>query len=185
MNYVIQAISILGAVIAFIAYQQKEHKRVVLCRALCDACFTIHWLLQSAWVGMAMGVVCVIKDVTLAFAVEKGKHVRLCAAILCLLYIAMGIVSILYSDDSIAIGVLLIVANLNGTIAYCIKNEIVMRAVDLPTEIVWLIYNARAVSLGGILCQSFMVVSMLFYLARFVWKRYKTKEQNGKRRKTV
>lgn len=175
MYYVIQAIGVLGAIIAFIAYQQKEHKKIVLCRALCDACFTVHWLLQSAWVGMAMGIVCVVKDVTLAFAVEKNRYIKTCTILLCILYLAMGIVSMLFSEDSIVIGILLIAANINGTIAYSIRNEMVMRIVDLPTEVVWLVYNARAVSFGGILCQSFMLVSIMIYFGRSAWKAHKDK----------
>lgn len=177
MYYVIQGIGILGAIIAFIAYQQKEHKRIVICRGLCDFTFTVHWALQSAWVGAAMGVVCVIKDLTLAFAVEKGKRVKLWTAIICVLYVAMGTVSIIFSTDGIAIGILLIAANINGTIAYSIKNEIVMRIVDFPTEVIWLVYNSLALSFGGIICQSFIIVSIIIALVKhFVQKRRRAKE---------
>ena len=83
MYYFIQAIGVFGAVVAFVAFQQKQHKKIVVLRAVTDSLFTFHWLLQSAWVGMAMGIVCVIKDLTLAFAVEKNRHVKLCTVLLC------------------------------------------------------------------------------------------------------
>lgn len=180
MYYVIQAIGIVGAIIAFIAFQQKEHKKIIICRSLSDLAFTVHWGLQCAWVGMAMGVVCIIKDLTLAFAVEKQKHVKLLTVIICVLYAAMGTVSILFTTDGIAVGILLIIANINGTIAYSIKNEIVMRLVVLPTEVVWLIYNSLALSFGGIICESFVILSIFIALMRYLIKKRKSKNETEK-----
>lgn len=185
MYYLIQTIGIVGAVVAFVAFQQKQHKRIVAFRAVTDCLFTFHWLLQSAWVGTAMGIVCVIKDLILAFAVEKNRHVKLCTVLLCALYIAMGAISIVFSNDSIAIGVLLIAANLNGTVAYSISNEILMRMIDLPTEVVWLVYNLRAMSFGGITCQTFIIISILIVFIRFSIKKLWRREDDSERKRTT
>lgn len=55
---------------------------------------------------------------------------------------------------------LIIIAKVLSTVAYGNKNTTVVRGIILITSVSWLIYNACVLSIAGVLCEAFTLLSL-------------------------
>jgi len=156
MDFIIQGIGIVGAILSFIAFQNKHHFKILMFKMGSTLCFALQFALLKAYTGMAMNIFEVVVLLTDAILVSKNKKTisfiivsgALCVVIGAFTWI--GYVSIL----AIAGGLIV-------TIAFGIKNPKYLRFVFFFGSICWLIYDIIYFSLGGIITEVFSLVSII------------------------
>ena len=73
MPFLIQAIGIMGAIFAFIAYQQKVHKWIMTYKTCSALCFVLQFILMKAYTGLAMNVLGIVIYLGSAYLIAKEK----------------------------------------------------------------------------------------------------------------
>lgn len=162
MNLIIQGLGAIGIIASIISFQCKNHKKILLFRTLNEFFFGIQFLLLGAYTGMAMNFVGCVRNVIFSNRVENKKSTRVPVVIFCMMFVAFGILTWQGKRS-----ILVIAAKLLSTIAYGNKNETVVRTIIFIASTCWLIYNAMAGSVAGILCESFSLGSLIIGIMKY------------------
>lgn len=162
MNLIIQGLGAIGIIASIISFQCKNHKKILLFRTLNEFFFGIQLLLLGAYTGMAMNFVGCVRNVIFSNRVENKKSTKGPIVLFCMMFVAFGILTWQGKRS-----ILVIAAKLLSTIAYGNKNETVVRTIIFVTSTCWLIYNAMAGSVAGILCESFSLGSLIIGIMKY------------------
>ena len=172
MEYLIQAIGIVGAVFAFIAFQNKHHFRILLLKTCSVLCFSLQFGLMRAYTGMAMNVVETVVLLTSAFLVAKNKKTLpfvITASVLCVVIGALSWVG--YAS------LLAIAGELFVTVASGVRNPKYLRCIFFFGSLCWLIYDSICFSLGGIITEVFSLASIIIATVMLLREERKQKKQ--------
>ena len=162
MDFWIQAIGILGAVFAFVAYQQKSHKGIMVLKTCSALCFVTQFILMKAYTGLVMNVLGIIIYLESAYLIAKEKNVipfTVVFSLACILtgaFTWVGIVSLLA-----------ILGETVVTIACACKDPKYVRYISLIGSVCWLLYDSIYFSLGGIITEVFAIISIIVATIRF------------------
>ena len=163
----------LGMAAAVISFQCRNNKPYYLLQATSGAFFALQFFLSSllpgggAWAGFMINALNVLRGVVYAFC-EKARTAWPFSIGLMLAYTACGVLSITVFGESVVLGILVTVAQLAGTVFMKLGKPKVIRIGTLTAvSPIWLVYDIFKVSVGGILCESFNMGSIVVALFRF------------------
>ncbi len=158
-----QIISIVAAVLLLSSFQQRTHKRIVVMQAVSGLLFGIQYLLVGAYEGMACNFIGMARAITYAFR-GKSKFVDSlwCPTVFAAAFIASGILT--YKSP---ISLLPIAAMVIASFVLWNTKTQQLRALTLPTSVMWLIYNALHDSYVATLTEVFCEISIIIGLIRF------------------
>ncbi len=161
MDIVTQAIGVLGMLIAFISFQCKENKKFFLLQAASGASFAIHFFLLGSYTGAFLNSLNILRGFACGFAPKKLR-----TAICILMAVLYTTVTLLTWESPIHL--LVLVAQLTGTTVMWYNNGKIIRIAQFcVTSPIWLIHNIYYFSLGGILCESFNLISIVVSILRY------------------
>lgn len=160
MDVITQIIGILGMIFAVISFQYKKNTHFFIMQGIVNCLFFVHFLLLGQPAGAFMNLLGLFRSICLN--VKKLRNV-VSEIVLILCFIA---VTIIFYENWLTI--LILVAQLTGTVAYWLDNGKVIRICQLAiSSPAWLIHNAINFSIGGILAEVFNIVSTIVSLVRF------------------
>lgn len=174
MPILIQAIGILGAVFAFIAYQQKTHKWIMVFKTCSALCFVAQFILMKAYTGLAMNVLGIMIYLGSAYLIVKGKNVKPFVILFSVACIVLGAYTWVGAASLLAI-----VGETVVTIACGCKDPKYVRYVSLIGSSCWLAYDCIYFSLGGIITEVFTIISIVIAIVRFYMSQKGKKENKG------
>ena len=156
-----QIVSILALCVLFISYQCKETKKLCIVQGVSSSLFALSYFLLGAYTGCILNVINIFRGIFFGFAPKKRQNVLL--IVLALMYIAATAVT--YSDF---FSLLILVAQLVGAFSVWLGDGKKLRILQLcVVSPVWLIYNIKVVSIGGIVGESFSIFSVIISFIRF------------------
>lgn len=160
-------IGYFGAFFNIFSFQAKKNKRLFLFQFLGSSCFTLNYIMLGAATGAIMNIVTVIR--TLIFMRGEKTRKPYILILLCLLIVACTALS---SGEQLLSGSLLplipLIGMLSTTCAMYSGNGKVIRLVQLFIgSPCWVIYNAVCGAKGGVICDSFVIVSTIVSIIRF------------------
>ena len=161
MDFWIQAVGILGAVFAFIAYQQKTHKWIMLHKTCSALCFVLQFILMKAYTGLAMNILGIIIYLGSAFLIAKEKNIKPFAVIFSIACIVLGVCT----WAGIA-SLLAIIGETVVTIACSCQNVKYVRYISIIGSSCWLAYDIIYFSLGGIITEMFTIISIIIAIVQ-------------------
>lgn len=161
MNIIVQLIGGLGIVASVISFQCKKHNSILFFRTLCEFIFAIQYFLLGAYTGMATNLIGCVRNVIFTKQVSKNKKTTVSTAVFSILFLVFGLV---FWQGPISI--LIIVAKVLSTIAYGNKNTTFVRGVIFTTSVAWLTYDYCVLSIAGVLCEAFTLISLIVGIIR-------------------
>ncbi len=161
-----QALSIIGMVINILSMQCRRTRSVFIMLLAGSTFFGISYLLLGSFAGAVMNVYSVIRSVTLLLD-KRDKHPVPLVLMLTVLLLCGGVG--LYFDGPIAL--LPLIGQAGSTVGMWLRNGGKLRALQLSVSSpAWLINNILVLSIGGILCETFVIVSVLISIRRYGWR---------------
>lgn len=154
-----QSLGILAAVFGFLSYQMKSQKGILLFQTLTSISMTVHYLMIGAYSGMALNLVCAVRNGVFWLESRKGGVNRWLAIGFT---VVMGAAGIFSWQNWYSIFVCLgLVIN-----SFCMsfKDPQNIRKSILVSSPLVIIYNVFARSYGGIVFELIVLVSTLIGL---------------------
>lgn len=167
-----QCIGFIAAAILLLSFQQKTHKRIVIMQACSGMLFAIQYLMLGAYEGMIGNLVGMARSVSFSFR-GKSKFVDsiACPIIFAILAGAGGLLT--YTSPA---SLLPMAAMIISSFVMWNPHTQQLRALTMPTSLMWLIYNVICSSYSGIVTEIFNQISIIIGLIRFRKKKDKVTE---------
>lgn len=175
-----QIIGFIAAAVMILSFQFKENKKLFICQVISTSLFTLHYMFlalggnTNAYSGMAQNIGgLLIRIVMLLQQKFKWAKSPITMSVLCTYCAVMAAVT--YTGNIICVlptigNIILIGAMWTNDRD---KIRIAQFSVTTPT---WLIYNFSAMSISGIITESFNLVSITVYYIRQVIQKRKDKK---------
>ena len=146
----------LAALITFLSYQCKEHKKLIIVQTLSTLSICISYLLLGAWSGMLLNVVCIIRNFIIYRKDLKIFSYSFWPYVLAALMGVMGAVS--WQGP---MSLLVIVALAVNTLFLYFPNVQNLRKSIVITSTMVLIYNAYFAVWGGVFNEAIAISSSI------------------------
>ena len=152
----------LAALITFLSYQCKEHKKLIVVQTLSTLSICISYLLLGAWSGMLLNVVCIIRNFIIY---RKDIKIFSYAFWPYVLAALMGIMGALSWQGPMSL--LVIVALAANTLFLYFPNVQNLRKSIVITSTMVLIYNAYFSVWGGVFNEAIAISSSIIGIYRY------------------
>ena len=152
----------LAALITFLSYQCKEHKKLIIVQTLSTLSICISYLLLGAWSGMLLNVVCIIRNFIIYRKDLKIFSYSFWPYVLAALMGVMGAVS--WQGP---MSLLVIVALAVNTLFLYFPNVQNLRKSIVITSTMVLIYNAYFSVWGGVFNEAIAISSSIIGIYRY------------------
>ncbi len=163
-----QAVSIAGMIIAVISFQFKKSSHFCIMQGISGALFALSFFVLGAPTGAILNAINILRGYAFGAAPEKTR--KPFCVLLIILYTAASALTIDYSGSAvyIAVSILVGIAQLAGTVVMYISNGKIIRIVqNAYISPAWMVYNIYTISIGGILCEAFNIISSFISLFRY------------------
>jgi hypothetical protein len=166
----IQALSILGMTMNILSYQGKQPKTVIWIQFFGSLFFAVHFFLLNAITGAMLNLIGVLRAVIYANK-EKLRYVRLLNVLFIAVYLLTYVATFTVFEKAptlfnFVVEILPVVAMIATTISFSKTSAATIRKFAFISSPSWLIYNCVNVSVGGILCESFALISVILAMIR-------------------
>lgn len=164
-----QIISIVATFFLLISYQQRTHKRIVGMQALAALLFGTQYLMIGQYPGMICNYIGMIRAVSYSFR-TKSKFIDspICPCVFAATFAISGIFTYTTPLSLLPTVAMMI----SSFVQWNIKAQH-LRALTLPTSIMWLIYNASCGAAVAVGTELLSEVSIFIGLFRFRKKKNK------------
>ena len=163
-----QIFGVIAVILGLITYQIRTQKALLFVQTVTALVFVIHYLLIGAVSGMVLNIVAMIRNLVYSrrdLKLFSGKWWPIAFAVI------MGITGMLFWQDWYSV---FVVAGLViNSVCMSFKDPQKIRKSILVSSPLVLIYDAFALSLGGIIYESAAIVSALVGILRFSGKKAK------------
>lgn len=162
-----QGFGILGLVITFLSFQEKNNKKFFIKQGLAGLMFALNFLIIGAVAGMLYNVVNLIRGAIFSKNDKKLWRVILVVALYTASYI-IALMSVL--DDPLQIFLSTITwATLSGMTVFMFKGngKHIRYFQFFFSSPSWIIYNIFNFTLGGLICEICSMLSVIISFIRF------------------
>ena len=179
MQIIYQGIGVI-ALLSALSFQFKTVKKILLVQGTGSIFWCVHFLLGGAYAACIMNALCVIRSIAYIFITNKKARWAF-TGVICALFIGAGVLSVLQFNELWFIAVLTGSASIAGNIFFSLENERIYKYVQLGyISPCWMFNNIWYMSIGGILCESFNIVSVIVYIIRTSIKKKTNKNEEPK-----
>ena len=161
LKIIAQVLGFMGAAIVVIGMQQKEYKRVAICKISNQFLGGVHYALLGGYTGMLTNLASCLTSLVYYFRIKKGKSTLPFQIIFATVFVILGALS--WHGP---ISILVIIAKLASSIAMGNKNPRTIRILNLISSPCWLAYNIYVGSLAGIISDSSVIISTIIGIIR-------------------
>ncbi len=161
ISYILsQVFTIIMYVLLAITYYAKDRKKILILSFLSLVANGVAYFLLSAWSGLAMCIVALIRNIIFLLDERKnGKREqinKLDIVILIILY-AIAIVSAVFTYDG-PLSLLSVIATMLYTFSVWQKKTNIYKLLGIPIGILWILYNIYVMSIFGIILESVLLI---------------------------
>ena len=162
MIFIAQTLGWIAALLTFVSYQCKEHKKLIIIQTISTLSICISYLLLNAWSGMLLNVICIIRNLIIYRKDIKLFSYSFWAYVLAAI---MGIMGVLSWQGPMSL--LIIVALVVNTLFLYFPNVQHLRKSILITSSLIAIYNIYYTVWGGVLNEIIAISSAAIGLYRY------------------
>ncbi len=167
ISYILsQVFIIINYALLVATYQSKNRKKILVFNFLGLLATCISFVFLSAYSGLAMTIVAIIRNVIFMIDEkkngEKTKNGLKDYIILAVLYI-ISLVSLVFTYDGI-LSMMSVFATMLYTYSVWQKDTKVYKILGLPVGILWIIYNIYIKSIFGIILEVVLFISAIIGL---------------------
>ena len=162
IQYIIaQILTVLMYATLVVTYYMKDRNKILYLNVLGLALVGIAYILQSAYTGMAMCIIAIIRNYIFLYDEKKnGKNENITKKdwlILIGVYISIIVVTAFSYDGFLSL--LSVFATSLYTLSVWQKKTIVYKILGVPTGLLWISYNIYIGSLFGIILDATLLVA--------------------------
>ena len=157
-----QVMGVVAILLGILSYQMHTQKRLLVVQIATTVVFSLHYLMIGAISGMALNVVCSIRNIAYFWRNQKQKQDKLLPIVFTVI---LGIVGVLTWEAWYSVFVF--VGLVINTLCMSFSDPQKVRASILVTSPMVIVYDVFALSIGGIVYESVVIVSSLVGLLRF------------------
>jgi len=166
----IQALGILGMATNILSYQGKQPKTVIWIQLFGSLFFAVHFLMLNAITGALLNLIGVLRAVIYANK-EKLRHIKALNVIFIVVYLLTYVATFTVFEKvptllNLSVEILPVVAMIATTISFSKTSAAMIRKFAFISSPSWLVYNCINFSIGGILCESFSLLSVVLAMVR-------------------
>ena len=162
MNLTGQISGWLAALLAFLSYQCKDHKKLIVVQTFSTLSICISYLLLNAWSGMLLNVVCLVRNIIIY---RKDLKIFSYSFWPYVLSGVMGIMGVVSWQGPMSL--LIIVALAVNTLFLYFPNVQNLRKSILVTSTMILIYNVYYTVWGGVANEAIAIISSVIGIYRY------------------
>ena len=152
----------LAALLTFLSYQCKSHKKLIIVQSLATFSIMISYMLLGAWSGMLLNVICIIRNLII-----YRKDIRFFSHP-CWAYILAGVMGITgFFSWQGPMSLLIIIGLMVNTMFLYFPNVQNLRKSILVTSTMVLIYDAYFSVWGGVMNELIAISSSIIGLYRY------------------
>ncbi len=156
-----QIFGVIAIALGFLSYQMKTAGRILLLQALTGVVFAVHYFMIGAITGMAMNMVCFVRCIVYYLRNKRGSLEKISPIIFTLIMAVIGIITWdAWYSVFVFSGILI------NTLCMAFADPQKVRASILITSPLVLIYDAFALSFGGMVYESVAIISAAIGIAR-------------------
>lgn len=163
----VRIIGFIGLILTFAAFQTNKHKNIVIIKLVSEFVFGIQYLLVGAYTGCVLNILGSVRNFTYLKLDEKGRSTRIAMFV----FMAVFTVAAVFTWDS-WLSIFPLVGKLFSTAAYSLKNPRKIRLLNVPTAIMWVVYNVTFHMWEALFADSMSLVSVMIAIVRFDIKPY-------------
>ncbi|MBQ3044381.1 MAG: YgjV family protein [Clostridia bacterium] len=158
-----QIIGFVAAAILLLSFQQRTHRRIVAMQACSGLLFAVQYFMIGAYEGMAGNIIGLIRSSVFLFR-GKSRFVDsiACPIVFAILAAASGIITYTSPASLLPMAAMMI----SSFVMWNPKTQ-QLRALTVPTSLMWLIYNIISSSYSGTVTEIFNLLSIAIGLIRF------------------
>ena len=179
-----QAIGILGMCGIIFSFQFKSKNAILISQCLGAAFFSVNMFMLGALSGGIINIVAVIRAIVYMKKDSFKKHIALVTAIFILLYfVSYALIFTVFKMEptpkNLIVELLPVIGMIIMTFAFAGDDAKKIRVLGLVNSPCWLIYNLFNLSIGGILCETFSLISITSAFIRIDMKEMKEKKRGS------
>lgn len=160
MEFIAQIIGIVAMFINILSFQCKKNHNLFVMIGIGSLLFSVNFLMLGAYVSAIYNIISIIRS---SLALNKRFFTKKYFYLLCILYV----VGTVFAYDN-PWSVVLFVAQIVQTYTMWFKDGSVIRKSQFWfVSPVWVVNNIIVFSIGGILCEVFMMSSVIISFLRF------------------
>lgn len=167
VDMIAQTFGIFGMLLAMISFQCKRNTRFFLLQALSGLLFSVNFLM----IGAIGGALCNAANVVRGALFSKSDRVKWKLVFNLVMYFSCMVVSVItvWGDPKqMILTMLTITASMASTASMWTGNGAFIRKIQFfCSSPLWLIHNCFNFSLGGILCETFNMISVVVSFIRY------------------
>lgn len=156
MNIVSQIFGIVGMAALFSIYQQKERKKLLLCKLTADIMWVIHYMLLGAVGGAIPNFVGIFRECVFINRDKKWAN----NIVFPVIFIAVNWLLAL-STLKLPINFLPVCASTFVTVSLWVRNPTITKIIAVPVSVTFIIYDIFVGSWAGIVNESIALISIL------------------------
>ncbi len=175
-----QILSIIGMSITVSSFQAKKQKTVIIMQLVSSVFFSANMFLLGMFTGALLNCIGIFRSIVYSNK-EKFRNTNFWNTVFITLYILSYIATFAVFEKEVDFiniikELLPIIAMTATTIGYSKTEAASIRKYALVSSPSWLIYNCFPVSIGGILCETFSLISVFIGMLRLDVKKEKKNE---------
>ena len=158
-----QTIGLIAAALLLLSFQQRTHKRIVLMQFCSGFLFALQYFLLGAYEGMVGNIVGFTRSIAYCF---RGKS-KFADSIFCpIIFSVLAGLGGLLTYTSPASLLPMAAMMISSFVMWSPKTQ-KLRALTVPTSVMWLIYNVICSSYSGVITEVCNLISIAIGLFRF------------------
>ena len=171
MELAAQIVSIVGMIFNLISFQQKEHKRAVVCQFFSSATFCVSYFMLGATVGGILNIIGVIRALVFIFKDKtKADHLLWLVAFSTLFVLSYSLAFLAFgkeiSPKNLIVEALPVLAMIVNTASLRMGSTRAIRRLGLIASPLWLTYNIFCLSIGAIASEVLNLASIIIGIIR-------------------
>lgn len=163
MFIISQCIGFVAAALLLLSFQQRTHRRIIAMQACSGFLFALQYFMLGAYEGMVGNLVGFVRSLTYYF---RGKS-KIVDHIACPIVFAIlaGLGGMLTYSSPVSL--LPMAAMIISSFVIWSPKTQQLRALTIPTSLMWLVYNIICSSYSGIVTEVLNQISIYIGLIRF------------------
>lgn len=161
-----QLIGIAATVITILSFQQKRQKGIVFFQATSSALWCVHFLMIGAYTGGILNLVATVRNLIMTKR-DKYKWTGSPLFVVLMTVLALGVYVLSFTvfkvpatRTNLVLELLPALGIVVTTLAFREKEAKKVRLMSLLNSPLWLVYNACNRSIGGVITETFCLISI-------------------------
>ena len=160
-SIITQALGLLGAAFVISSYQFKKNTSLIIVQVIGSFLFLLNYFMLGAYTGAFMNLACVIRGFIFCGGEKTRKPVVLVALNL------LFIIGAIFTWEN-ALSLLPLLGMISVTVGMYLNDGKWIRIAQLfVSSPCWLIYNFASGTIGGVVCEIFVICSAVVSIVRY------------------